>query len=132
MHRVGHHHAIDDGLDGLRHQRLQAQAFNRHANPGSLHEGGNIACGDHAHLLRFDHTTRGFETHHLPAFPHDVGDFAILDHINTHLVSATRITPRHRIMPPGAAAWLVVGAKDGIPAIGIIVDDGNNLFHFRR
>ena len=48
----------------------------------------------------------GVDANHLATFAADVGDFALLDHVHTHVGTGTRVAPCHRIMTGRAAACL--------------------------
>ena len=73
VHGVGHYHAVDDRLDRLGNEGLQALALDGHADACGIHDGGDVASGNHADLLGLYGAARRLKANDLVALAQDLG-----------------------------------------------------------
>ena len=115
VYGVGHHHAGETRLDRLGDQRLQREAFERHADACHLHQHRGVTGGNDADLLRADRAASGLDARHCAVCSAvDADHLAVLDDVDAHGVRLAGIAPGDCVMACRAALALQRRAHDRI------------------
>ena len=107
VHRVGHHHAREHGLDRLRHQRLQREALERHTHARPRHHHAAVPGRHHAHACGRDIPAGSLDARDRPVRPApEARHLAVLDDVDApwHRRRARSPRPPRRGAPPRRAA----------------------------
>ena len=84
----------------------------------------------HADLFRTDRPARGLHAAHCAVFDVDAGDLALLDQVHATAVRPAGKAPGDRIVPRGAAAFVIEPAIDREPRL-VEIQIGQHTLHAR-